>query len=330
MSPSGHDPRNRRRPELHVVVGHQYAGHKQDKPHRVRVYLSAFVVTLVLSVASFILWSAELQPSDLALLQETGPPKEIIIATPMLDAIFQNTPGQSEGYAVGVPKDFAWCGGKTADNIPPPSNFTAVTGKGQIYPKQGARVYSKTGGITIRNARTYVHLRTTGKWVLVQDQAADELIGAHFVADYSPKASRPMRLNMQSDHSVVIDTPPTGYNDHFWPKRRGTYEAGSVDGVYVQMDMRTNDPNIRVVANVGADWWLDSSAVIMTVLDTISGVGQSNWVELSTRWSTLHFYSWDTAQLTAEPPPPLADSPFESKPIIRRRANTPSPCLSRS
>jgi len=52
------------------------------------------------------------------------------------------------------------------------------------------------------------------------------------------------RLNAQPDRSVVIGAPPVGYNDHFWPTKRGTYAAGSVNGVYVQMDIRTNDPNM--------------------------------------------------------------------------------------
>ena len=101
------------------------------------------------------------------------------MATPMLDAIFQNTPGQSEGYALGVPKDYAWCSGsyKAAVNGAPPRNFTAVTGKGQVYPKEGARAYSTTAGITIANAKTYIHLSTTREWVLVQDQATDEIAG---------------------------------------------------------------------------------------------------------------------------------------------------------
>jgi hypothetical protein len=45
----------------------------------------------------------------------------------------------------------------------------------------------------------------------------------------------------------------------------------------------------------------------------------SNWVELSTQWSTLRFYSWSTAQLRADPPPPLADSLLETKPTSTRR-----------
>ena len=295
--------------------------------HRARVGLSAFIAGGVLSVASFyagIQWERSAGP----LPGEKGDDSEkIIMATPMLDAIFQNTPGQSEGYALGVPKNYAWCSGsyKAASGSPPP-NFTAVTGKGQVYPKEGARAYLSTDGITIANAKTYVHLSTTREWVLVQDQATDEITGAHFVADFSPNAGMPMRLEAQPDRSVVIGAPPAGYNGLFLLANRGTFTAGSVDGVYVQIDMRTNDPTMKFVADVGADWYLDANVGVGRDLANISAAGQSNWVELTTQWSTLRFYSWSTAQLQANPPPPLADSLVAKQTITRRRAHTSSSC----
>jgi hypothetical protein len=274
----------------------------------------------------FVWKEARRQGADLPPLVE----REITIATPMEDAIIQNTPGQSEGYAVGVPEGYAWCSGsyKPAGSSAPPSDFTAVTLKGQVYPKAGGPAYPRGGSLTIANAKSYVHLSTTHEWVRVQDQATDEFSGAHFVSDFSPKkASKRMKLDAQPDGSVVIGAPPAGYNDHFWLSKRGAYAAGSVDGVYVQMDMRTNDPKRKFVANVGADWWRDAGSHSSA---NNSGAGMSNWVELSPEWSTLRFYSWSTAQLQADPPPPLADSLLGTKPIIRLRANTSSPCLSPS
>jgi hypothetical protein len=278
----------------------------------------------------FVWKEARQQGADLPPLKEGGRPREITIATPMADAIFQNTHGQSEGYAAGVPKEYAWCSGsyKPAGNSAPPSDFTAVTGKGQVYPKAGAPADpGRNGTITIANAKTYVHLSTTREWVLVQDQATDKMAGSHFASDYSPKAVKWMNIAAQPDGSVVIATPPAGYNDHFWLTKRGTYAAKSVDGLYVQFDMRTNDPNMKFVANVGADWWQDEAAGFMHSSVTYSGVGMSNWVELSTQWSTLRFYSWNDARLQADPSPPLRDSLLETKPTItRRRADTSSPC----
>jgi len=251
----------------------------------------------------------------------------------MLDAINQNTPGQSEGYAVGVPRTFAWCSGshKPPGNSAPPSDFTAVTGWGQVYPKVGSAAYSNPdGSIMVANAKTYVHLRTTREWILVQDQATDDIAGAHFVADFSKNASIEMRVNALPDSSVALGIPRIGFNAHFWLTNRGTYAAGSVDSVYVQMDMRKDNPNVKLVANVGADWWRNSTAAYVRGFANNPGAGMSNWIELSTQWSTLRFYSGSNSQLQADPPPQLAAATPETNPtIIRRHANTSAPCRSR-
>ena len=231
-----------------------------------------------------------------------------------------------------MPGTFAWCSGsyKPPSYSAPPSDFTAVTGWGQVYPKVGSPAYSNSdGSIIVANAKIYVHLRTTREWILVQDQATDDIAGAHFVADFARDASIEMRVNALPDSSVAFGIPTIGFNAHFWLIKRGTYAAGSVDGVYVQMDMRKDDPNVKLVANVGADWWRNSTAEFVRGFANNPGAGMSNWIELSTQWSTLRFYSGTSSQLRADPPPQLANSTPETNPtIIRRRANTSAPCLS--
>jgi hypothetical protein len=258
--------------------------------------------------------------------------KPTMITAPMLEAIAQNTYGYSEGYPAGVPRNYAWCSGsyKPPGNSKPPPSFTAVTGWGQVYPKAGAPVYSNPdGSIAIANAKTYIHLNTTREWILVQEQMREAIDGAHFVSDFRPKPTVEMKLSEQPDGSVVIPIPPPGYNDHFWIAKRGTYPGGAVDGVYVQMDMRTNDPNMKVVANVGADWWRDATAGYVHGFTNNPGAGMSNWVELSTRWITLRFASWSTSKLLADPPPPLAETEPTSVLVLRRPISTPPPCMSR-
>jgi hypothetical protein len=260
------------------------------------------------------------------------PSKQTMITAPMLEAIAQNTSGYSEGYPAGVPRNYAWCSGsyKPPGNSKPPPNFTAVTGWGQVYPKAGAPVYSNPdGSIAIANAKTYIHLNTTREWILVQEQVPDAIGGAHFISDFRPKPTVAMKLSNQPDGSVVIPIPPPGYNDHFWMAKRGTYPSGAVDGVYVQMDMRTNDPNMKVVANVGADWWRNPTAGYVHGFTNNPGAGMSNWVELSTRWFTLRFASWSTSKLLADPPPPLAETEPTSVLVLRRPISTPPPCISR-
>jgi hypothetical protein len=264
-------------------------------------------------------------PEGPALANPAQEPNNKTKTSPILDAIGQNTPGQSEGYPVGVPRSFAWYRGshKPPGASAPPSNFTAVTGWGQVYPKAAAPKYTNPeGSIVIANAKTYVHLSGTGEWILVQDQAAHGIAGSHFPSDFKAAPAPPMNLSTQPDGGVAIGYPKAGYNIHFWVVDRGTYPAGSVDGVYVQMDMRVSDPNMKFVANVGADWWRDASAVFLRSFVNNPGAGMSNWIELSTDWTTLHFYSWNTTRLLKEPPPPLAET--KSSPLRRSASNSPT------
>ncbi len=230
------------------------------------------------------------------------------MAISVSDIIAQNTIGYSEGKPVGVPASYAWYNGlyRPVGYSGPPSDFTSVTGWGQVYQKAGAPAYSNPNAtIDVANAKTYVHLKATGEWVLVQNQANNQIAGAHFVADFSGNSAIAMKIGSQTAGSATMATPPAGYNDHFWPSARGIYAAGAVDAVYVQMDMKVSDPNLQLIANVGADWWRTPSVGYANGMTNNPGAGMSNWVELSTQWTTLGFYSSTTAQFQADLPPPL-------------------------
>jgi hypothetical protein len=233
------------------------------------------------------------------------------MATSISDIIAQNTIGSSEGLPVGVPTNYGWYDGvyKPAGSSAPPSDFTSVTGWGQVYQEAGAPADSNPNAdVEVANARTYVHLSTTGEWVLVQNQATTGISGGHYATDYAGNQATQMSVTNLPDGSVDFSAPPAGYNDHFWPTARGVYPAGAVDGVYVQMDMRVNDPNLHVVANVGADWWRSPTAGFVDGFGNNPGAGMSNWVELSTQWSTLGFYSTSNSQFQNDLPPPLLGS----------------------
>jgi hypothetical protein len=223
------------------------------------------------------------------------------------DLVKQNTLGQSEGFPVGVPKSYNWYKGwNDAGLHAPPADFTAVEGWGQVYSKVGAPTYSNPDAtIEVGNAKTYVHIKQTGQWVLVQEQSKLQLTGGHFVSDFAGNAAIPMKVTPLADGRTAFDVPPTGYNNHFWYKSRGTYAAGTVDAVYVQMDMRVTDPNVKLVAMVGVDWWRDASAPYLDDHSNNPGVGGTNWVQLSTQWKTLGYYSMSTAEFQANLPPPL-------------------------
>ncbi len=232
------------------------------------------------------------------------------MATSMSEIIKQNTVGFSDGYPVGVPESYSWYEGlyKPVGYNGPPGDFTSVLGWGQVYQKAGAPAYSNTNAkVEVANARTWVHLKATGEWVLVQDQGPMQLEGGHFVTDFAGNAGSTMNVT-NSGSTAQFAAPPNGYNDHFWLGSRGEYAPGTVDAVYVQMDMRVTDPNVSLVANIGADWWRTPSAPYVDGFSNNPGAGMGNWVELSTDWSTLGFYSSSTAEFQADPPPGLFDA----------------------
>jgi hypothetical protein len=234
------------------------------------------------------------------------------------DAIRQNTLGQSEGFPAGVPRSYNWYKGWNPDGLKaPPADFTAITGWGAVYRKAGTPADSNPNAtVEVANAKTYVHMKATGQWVLVQDQATYPIAGGHYVTDFAGNAAIPMKVSAGSNGSAVFDAPPSGYNDHFWPSARGTYAPGAVDGVYVQMDVRVTDPNSNLVASVGADWWRDANAPYLQDHSNNPGIGSSNWEKLSTQWRTLGFYSVSTTQFQADPPPPLLGSKIQTRPTI--------------
>lgn len=253
---------------------------------------------------------------------------EIVAWSPLVDAVIQNTPGYSEGYALGVPRGYDWCNGslKSPETSAPPSNFTAVTGWGQVYAMVGASYLHRAGIIEIAGAKTWLRLKDTHEWVVVQDQASHPFEGAYFVPDFSPKAAIALELNKQPQERLEIGLPPLNRNVHFWMRQRGTYAAGSVDAVYVEMDVRTTDPELSFVANVGADWWRDPTIDFEHGFKNNPGAGMSNWVRLSTEWSTLRFYSASTPELIAAPPPPLTAT---GAAVTRTRAALAAPCNQR-
>lgn len=257
-------------------------------------------------------------------------PANKTITSPVLDAIDQNTRGESEGYAVGVPRNFAWCSGsyKPPGSGAPPSDFTAVTGWAQVYPEVGSpEKPNPDASIMVANAKTYVRLRATRQWLLVQDQATDNIAGGHYAADFGAEETREIAVRALPGGGVAVPAPAIGFNTHFWLTKRGTYEAGSIDSVYVQMDMKTDAPDAKLVANIGADWWRNPTAAYVSGFANNPGVGMSNWIELSTEWSTLRFYSGSASEFQASPPPQLAGPMPEAAPaVVRHRASDPAPC----
>jgi hypothetical protein len=231
------------------------------------------------------------------------------------EAIKQNTAGNSEGLPVGVPASYSWYDGFNPGADAPPANFTSVGGWGQVYPEQGSTYSDANAAISVANAQTWVHLKASNQWVQVQNQANDPIEGGHFVADFAGNAGIAMQVS-NTNGTATMPVPPSGYNDHFWNVGRGEFDPATVDGVYVQMDMKISDPNMKVVANIGADWWSTPTANYVDGFANNPGAGMSNWVELTGQYKTLAFFSGSAAEFQAKPPPVVTGAVVTNPPVV--------------
>jgi hypothetical protein len=227
--------------------------------------------------------------------------------TPMDMTIEQNTEGKSEAFALGVPEHYSWYSGKSgALDQGPPSNFTALTEWGQIYPEKGQPV--RTGKIQIRNLQTWIRNKSSGVWTQVQDKSMP-ITGAYYVSDFSGNANVQWKAVDKGNGVIEVDSPPDNHNVHFWPGPRGLYPANTVNGTFMTADIRVMDGNMRFVVNIGGDWWLSKDAPFVQNPDgsmpNNPGIGMCNWIKLTTEWRTSYFTSSSLDKLQQNPPPPL-------------------------
>ena len=224
-------------------------------------------------------------------------------ATALSQAIHQNTPGNSEGLPVGLSWDK---GVASTPTTPAPSGFSALTGWAQVYQEAGVPVSPNNASDTVEveSFTTYVHL-SSGAWVEVQNQGQVGIKGAHYAADFSG-AQTPFTTDQEnSDGSVTFNAPPVGYNDHFWPTARGTFTPGTIDGVFVEARMKTNNPGANLIAQLGADWWRNATAPYAGLNVNNTAVGLNDWTKLTTQWRTLYYTSLSPQRIQADPPPQL-------------------------
>jgi len=138
-----------------------------------------------------------------------------------------------------------------------------------------------------------------------------------------------MRSNVQPDGSVAIGFPRPGYNDHSGYLGRGTYSAAALTVCMCRWRLRTNDPDMKFVANVGADWWRDATADYVQGFANNPGAGMSNWVELSTEWSHASLLFLEYVR-TSDGSAFAARRNEASACRVRHRANTSPPCVPKS
>src|SRR5208337_5354561 len=192
---------------------------------------------------------ATLPPAQTSL----SPAPSISGNTALATAIYQNTPGNSQGQPVVISYDT----GAIVEASAPPSDYSAMTAWAVVYQEAGASVAPNNASdtVTVANYTTYLHL-IGGGWVQVQDQNQGGVGGANYIADFSNDTNIPFTYAVANgDGSYTMNAPPSGYNVHFWTQPRATFTPGTVDGIFTEAQMKTNDCSANLIVQFGADWW---------------------------------------------------------------------------
>ncbi len=194
----------------------------------------------------------------------------------------------------GIPSTWSWAQHAEVDN---PSNpgWAAMTAWGQVYAAAGAlEPPSGTVRVEVKDMRSYVWSRRARRWVMVQGTLAVD--GRHYVDDFRANGSIAADLRTEPDGGTSA-TMVVGYNFHFWPTSgRAPVAPGDIAGVITEYQARLIGPGAAAgvyVANVGGDWWRNTSVPFDFTGPTGNNlqIGEGRFVELSQSWTTVAFYT---------------------------------------
>lgn len=233
----------------------------------------------------------------------TPTPTSSALTPSISGAVAQNSGINLGLYPAGVPSDFSWYAGGAASPgyILDPSGFTSLTAWGEVFAVAGDPVPSCN--IYVQGFQLYAHL-VSGGWVKLQDQDSGGIGGAQFLGDDSTNDTINLTIAEQSDGSYKMASPGSGYNDQFWPDAgRPSYSSSTINGVFVLAMMKVDSSSAKLIANLGADWWLSPTAGYAAGGVNNPGIGESSWVQLSTNYQYLYYTNLTEKELQADPPP---------------------------
>ncbi|RMD82881.1 MAG: hypothetical protein D6815_08040 [Candidatus Dadabacteria bacterium] len=225
-----------------------------------------------------------------------------------IDTIIDDATLPHQARLHGVPLDFPWALGPftTAGNNPP-SNFTALTGWGQVYEAANGNRARNTR-VQIRNFQAYVLSIQDGQWHLLQNPAA--VIGGAWREDFQGNVSVPADVRPEIDGGISAKVGG-GYNFHFFPDTRASISPNDFGGVFVTTQARLilDDPSgrddrakARYLLNLGADYWIDLVTDFQDFTTNVE-VSQGRFRYVTTGWHWFNMTTLTDTELRQNPPP---------------------------
>jgi hypothetical protein len=198
----------------------------------------------------------------------------------------------------GVPPSYDWAAGPRPRRVPPPADFRAFTGWGQLY-RCADTAFDGNDTIELRGLQTW--LLVGGRWRRVQRSSA--LGGSGFAEDYvRPSVAARVVARRPSETKVKLRA---GYNFHFWPGAgRVAFDPGKVSDVAVVVRARRIRHGTRAgcfVLSMGADYWRSRTAPGGSANVSDAGIGR--FKRVGPRWRAFSMTTATAATLALHPLP---------------------------
>jgi hypothetical protein len=148
--------------------------------------------------------------------------------------------------------------------------------------------------VEVRDIRSFIWSVSERRWALVQEALG--VVGAHYFDDFRSNASVPADPRTEADGGTSVSMIP-GYNFHFWPDtgRAGVSpgDVGAVVTIYSARLIGAAAADAKYIASAGGDWWRAPGALFDggAIGAHNDGIGQGRFVELSSIWTTVAFYT---------------------------------------
>jgi hypothetical protein len=222
--------------------------------------------------------------------------------------IAQDMQGKNEGTPHGVPLSYDWAVGPTVVMGNNPNGWKAITSWGSVYEAAEGNPATNTR-VNIRNMRTYLLQKSSGKWLLLQNTSQPD--GAAYLEDFSGDTNKPADVRKEADGTISV-TAGHGFNFHFYPENRASINPNDVGGIVVVVEARLivansskpDDRNIaRYLVGSGADYYPGLTGSWPGNADYNPGVALGKMKYVRSYWRSFAMTTMTQSQLQNNPPP---------------------------
>jgi hypothetical protein len=216
--------------------------------------------------------------------------------------------GPNEAAPHGVPLSFGWANGPVVTMGNNPQGWRAITSWGAVYVPANGNPATNTR-VNIRNMQTYFLLKSSGKWLLLQNTSAPT--GAAYREDFSGDFNKPADIRLEPDGTISA-TAGEGFNFHFYPKTRASINPNDLGGILVVLQARLivgdrskpdDRSSARYLCGSGADYYPDLTGGWPGNASFNPGVAIGKLKFVKPQWRLFAMTTLRKAQLQQNPPP---------------------------